>query len=192
MKLELWMIVATGVTCAAGFGILAVLVLSLDGQVRRLSRQAGALQNALEANLKSLLAETAAAQRSAEIPVAAALASLPAASQPPERPSMQALPPPLPPPAPAPLPDATIASRWTPERRLLVMRLAARGNPPDQIAAALRIPRQEIDLFIRLNGLEATPSPSQTSPGGVGFPAAGAATAANSELLAAAAAGLST
>jgi hypothetical protein len=42
---------------------------------------------------------------------------------------------------------------WNPDRRLLVMRLASRGKKADQIAAALRIPQQEVEQFLEANHL---------------------------------------
>lgn len=177
------MIVATGVTCAVGFGSLAVLMLGLHAQVRRLTRMAEAVQSSLQANLRELLAEARQSKAPAAPPPATQAA--PPTPPPPVRPrptpelelelelptvspsvvqlvaatTMEA--PAAPPPPRAALPAATagnndpqdLASRWNPDRRLLVMRLAARGNRADQIAAALRIPLEEIELFLKINKL---------------------------------------
>ena len=48
-------------------------------------------------------------------------------------------------------------TQWNPDRRLLVMRLASRGKTADQIAAALRIPQEEVELFLEVNRLVPAP-----------------------------------
>lgn len=179
------MIVATGVTCAVGFGSLAVLMLGLHAQIRRLTRMAEAVQSSLQANLRELLAE--ARQSTAPAAPPPATQAAPPPPPPPVRPQptpeleLELEPPVVSPsvvqlaaattmeaPAAAPPPRAALpagasagnnndpqdlASRWNPDRRLLVMRLAARGNRADQIAAALRIPLEEIELFLKINKL---------------------------------------
>lgn len=181
------MIVATGVTCAVGFGSLAVLMLGLHAQIRRLTRMAEAVQSSLQANLRELLAEARQSTASAAPPPGTQAAPPP--PPPPVRPrptpelELELEPPVVSPsvvqlaaattmeaPAAAPPPRAALpagptgadpgnnepqdlASRWNPDRRLLVMRLAARGNRADQIAAALRIPLEEIELFLKINKL---------------------------------------
>jgi len=50
-------------------------------------------------------------------------------------------------------PESVNLAGWNPDRRLLVMRLASRGKKADQIAAALRIPQQEADQFLKANKL---------------------------------------
>lgn len=212
--------IVTGVTCAVGFGALAVLMLGLHAEVRRLTKLAEALQASLQANLRELLADSSRHPAPAAAVSAAAAPPHPAATPATTAASSSSLrslvkeqaaivppPPPPPPAAPeppeseqldsdpdrdpglAPLPSIAqlaaattsaaqsnravvlpadppaaepgphdLATRWNPDRRLLVMRLSARGNRPDQIAAALRIPLEEIELFLKLNKL-VKPSP---------------------------------
>ena len=191
------MIVASGVTCAVGFGALAVLMLGLHAQIRRLTRMAEAVQASLQANLKEVLLEGQSPQATPPAPVPAPPAPPYAEAPPPvarlrphppvslaahpelttDSPSViqlaaattEAEPEPMAAPLPAlrilpppaseegfaetTAPPQDLATRWNPDRRLLVMRLAARGNRADQIAAALRIPLEEIELFLKLNKL---------------------------------------
>ena len=87
------------------------------------------------------------------------LASAAAAPEPPA--SGPASAPALSPPAsniPEPLPEPA----WNPDRRLLVMRLASRGEKPDQIAAALRIPEDEVEHFLQSNRLAPVKQPAST------------------------------
>lgn len=164
------MIVVAGVTCAAGFGALAVLMLGLHTQIRRLTRMAEAVQASLQANLKEMVSQAAAPAQLPPVPApssaapprayeAATAAATPsvmqlaAATAASIATSASTNPPGAHDTDSDDEPPRDLASRWTPDRRLLVMRLAARGNRADQIAAALRIPLEEIELFLKINKL---------------------------------------
>ena len=156
MKLEIWMIVGTGFALAVGFGVVSVLLLGLHSEVRHLSKLAEVAQRLLAANLRQALpsvgpapAETRAPARpqpaeernGGKAPPLAMLAAAMAAAEPP------------------PIIGASLAAdlaaglNWNPDRRLLVMRLASRGQKPEQIAAALRIPEDQVEQFLAANQL---------------------------------------
>ena len=153
------MIVGAGAAFAIGFGAVTVLLLALHAEVRRLAKLADGVQKALAGNLRQILVSGQEQKKALSPPVPAPVSpsALPRASPPEER----AVPtPPL-----VKLVQATESSaglvaldtpsppQWNPDRRLLVMRLASRGKQPDQIAAALRIPQEEVELFLEVNRL---------------------------------------
>lgn len=163
MKLETWMIVGIGIAFAIGLGALTVMLLGLHAEVRRLSKLAENAQRMLAANLRQLLPAVTVTTGQARPP------------DPPQRtPDRNTgfAPPPL-----ATLARAIAAADtqspagvtiscpepatggarldWHPDRRLLVMRLASRGQVPEQIAAALRIPEREVEEFLEANQLSA-------------------------------------
>jgi hypothetical protein len=169
LKLEIWMIVGVGIGFAVGLGAIAVLLLGLHAEVRRLSRLAAAAHRSLLGNLEHALD---AAQPSPISVLPGRMAPKPEPALALERPgtfAATASSAAVARPAPAPLelvPELTrpidaaargvspaSAEPWSPDRRLLVMRLAGRGRNPDQIAAALQIPQEEVEKFLEVNQL---------------------------------------
>ena len=163
MKLEIWMIVGIGIAFAIGLGAITVMLLGLHAEVRRLSKLAEGAQRILAANLRQVLPAVAApkahnsrapdppprvTEPDSQIvgPSLAMLALATAAKDP--QPSIGAG-------TTRPEPATGGAARldWNPDRRLLVVRLASRGQLPEQIAAALRIPEQEVEQFLEANSL---------------------------------------
>ena len=169
MKLEIWMIVGVGVVFAAGLGAVTVLLLALHAEVRRLAKHAEAAQQALVSNLRQTLTQASSPVISRKTSIA--LASRPATVEWQPAETARAQPDHVRPltvlvtaPAassrtlPAPVGKAAEASGngvdaagWNADRRVLVMRLSSRGKSPSQIAAALRIPEDEVDLFLHVN-----------------------------------------
>lgn len=162
MRLELWMIAGAGAAFAIGFGAVTVLILALHAEVRRLTKLAEGIQKALAGNLRRILADSEPPPRQprpvprestpAAEPAAAAVAIAPPLVKLAQATLAQATEPGAGPPG---VPDSL--TQWNPDRRLLVMRLASRGKTADQIAAALRIPQEEVELFLEVNRL--VPSP---------------------------------
>ena len=159
MKLEIWMIIAAGVAFAAGFGALTVLLLAVHSEVRRLAKHAEAAHQALVANVRQTLAVDSR-PGAVRAPIVEAV-SVPAAGS---RTGETMLAVPSPDPPWTELRAATTAGRgvrpladdetgWNPDRRLLVVRLSSRGKSAGQIAAALRIPEDEVETFLNVNKL---------------------------------------
>lgn len=177
MTLELWIILGVGVAFVIGFGATTVLLLGLHAEIRRLSRLAEAAQRVLVDNLRQALPSKPAT-------VPAAPRAAPPPPPPPEPVAVDAPPPPEPvveeitlplvelaaataepnaspltagarTPVVEPLPEAAAGPAWNPDRRLLVTRLASRGRSAEQIAAALRIPQDEVEQFLEANQLVA-------------------------------------
>ena len=160
MKLEIWMIIGIGIALAIGLGAVTVLILGLHAEVRRLTKLADSAQRLLTANLRQILpapATVVAQSRPADPPLRLQqqsreialpeLAMLSAATAAAERQPIV-----RPPNAGLETQIATTAGLdWNPDRRLLVTRLASRGQQPEQIAAALRIPEREVEQFLDAN-----------------------------------------
>ncbi len=170
MTLEIWMVVVVGVAFTVGFGAMTVLLLGLHAEIRRLSRLAEAAQRVFADNLRQSLPPKSVASSPSPAPAVVDEAAIPA-DPPPEPIPELALPlvdlaaatgvngPPVHPeepprrePDPA---EPANGPAWNPDRRLLVMRLASRGRNAEQIAAALRIPQEEVELFLEANKLVA-------------------------------------
>lgn len=159
-----------GVVFAVGLGAVTVLLLAVHAEVRRLTKHAEAAQQALVSNLRQTLTQASSPVISRTAPIAVAvkpttvelkpagsahagqdfvlpLTRLVAATA-----SHKSLPPPA-----GEIAEASSSSSddpsWNPDRRLLVMRLSSRGKSPSQIAAALRIPEDEVDVFLHVNKL---------------------------------------
>lgn len=162
MKLEIWMIVGIGIAFALGLGALTVMLLGLHAEVRRLSKLAENAQRMLAANLRQLLPAATVTigqarppdppqgtpDRNAEFapPPLATLARALAAADTQSAAAVAIS-------CPEPSTGGTTRLDWHPDRRLLVMRLASRGQLPEQIAAALRIPEREVEEFLEANQL---------------------------------------
>ena len=164
------MIIGVGVAFAVGLGAVTVLLLAVHAEVRRLAKHAGAAQQALVSNLRQTLIQAASPviSRTALAAVAAKRATveskpaepadagqnlgLPLARLVATAAFNKSLPPPT-----GETPEASSRgggdAGWNADRRLLVMRLSSRGKSPSQIAAALRIPEDEVDLFLQVNKL---------------------------------------
>ncbi len=167
MKLEIWMVLAAGVAFAVGFGALTVLLLAVHSEVRRLAKHAEAAHQALVANVRQTLAADSRAGgvltpivEAASVPRAGSRAGeIMLAAQSPDPPwtglmaattAGRSVPPPAGGLAESASGDET---GWNPDRRLLVVRLSSRGKSASQIAAALRIPEEEVETFLHVNKL---------------------------------------
>lgn len=175
MTMELWVIVAAGSCLTGALAALAVLILGVHAEVKRLVRTAEAAQQALAANLRHMSPSGPAAPPAVTPAPPAAMKALEAEPiAPPLARLAEAVAEPVPPPVPADeapaeplgateLPaapasellvtGATDLPEWNPDRRLLVTRLLGRGKNAEQIAAALRIPLREVDEFLEANRL---------------------------------------
>lgn len=167
MKLEIWMIIGAGVAFAAGFGAVTVLLLAVHSEVRRLAKHAEAAHQALVANVRQTLAADSRPGRVAT-PVVEAVSAPGAGSRAGEiMPAAQSPDPPWtgliaattagrsvsPPAGEFAEPTSGDETGWNPDRRLLVVRLSSRGKSASQIAAALRIPEEEVETFLHVNKL---------------------------------------